>query len=158
MNSFTHRFVTAHATVAAYPKPRSQLSPVGTDRSYRAVGTKAWHRQVRPRGSSNVERPGPATRVLVLSLLFPLPLGSSIMMSMERPNLQMKMATMLGLVACIALNFWLFRLGVFWGILGLNVTKHVAIAYLCQVLGVDRRPPVQAPSVIPARPPHVPVT
>jgi hypothetical protein len=80
------------------------------------------------------------------------------MMSMERPNLQMKMATMLGLVACIALNFWLFRLGVFWGILGLNVTKHVAIAYLCQVLGVDRRQPVQAPSVIPARPPHVPVT
>ncbi len=69
----------------------------------------------------------------------------------------MTVATMLGLVACIALNFWLFRLGVFWGILGLNVTKHVAIAYLCQVLGVDRRQPVQAPSVIPARPPHVPV-
>ena len=58
---------------------------------------------------------------------------------------------MLGLVACIALNFWLFRLGAFWGIVGLNVTKHVAIAYLCQVLGVDRRPVVQAPSVIPAR-------
>ena len=69
----------------------------------------------------------------------------------------MTMATMLGLVACIALNFWLFRLGVFWGILGLNVTKHVAIAYLCQVLGVDRRRPVQAPTVIPVRAPHVPV-
>jgi hypothetical protein len=50
----------------------------------------------------------------------------------------MTIANMLGLVACIALNFWLFRLGVFWGILGLNVTKHVVIAYLCQVLGVDR--------------------
>jgi hypothetical protein len=76
---------------------------------------------------------------------------------MERPTLQMTVATMLGLVACIALNFWLFRLGVFWGILGLNVTKHVAIAYLCQVLGVDRRRPAPAPSVIAARPPHVPV-
>ncbi len=68
-------------------------------------------------------------------------LGSSIIGVMERPILQMTVATMLGLVACIALNFWLFRLGVFWGILGLNVTKHVAIAYLCQVLGVDRRQP-----------------
>jgi hypothetical protein len=76
---------------------------------------------------------------------------------MERPNLQMTVATMLGLVACIALNFWLFRLGIFWGILGLNVTKHVAIAYLCQVLGVDRRRPAPAPSVIPAHPPHIPV-
>ena len=69
----------------------------------------------------------------------------------------MTVATMLGLVACIALNFWLFRVGVFWGILGLNVTKHVAIAYLCQVLGVDRHRPAQAPSVISVRPPHVPV-
>jgi hypothetical protein len=25
------------------------------------------------------------------------------------------------------------------GIIGLNVTKHLIIAYLCQVLGVDRR-------------------
>ena len=49
------------------------------------------------------------------------------------------------LVACIALNFWLFRLGVFWGILGLNVTKHVLIAYLCEVMGVDRRRPSSPP-------------
>ena len=77
---------------------------------------------------------------------------------MERPILQMTVATMLGLVACIALNFWLFRLGVFWGILGLNVTKHVAIAYLCQVLGVDRRRPAPAPSVISGRAPHVPIS
>jgi hypothetical protein len=60
---------------------------------------------------------------------------------------------MLGLVACIALNFWLFRLGAFWGIVGLNLTKHVAIAYLCQVLGVDRRPATQVASVIPAAAP-----
>jgi len=70
----------------------------------------------------------------------------------------MTVAAMLGLVAGIALNFWLFRLGVFWGILGLNVTKHVAIAYLCQVLGVDRRASAQSASVIPARAPHVPVS
>jgi hypothetical protein len=68
---------------------------------------------------------------------------------MRRPAFQLTVASMLGLVACIALNFWLFRLGAFWGIVGLNVTKHVAIAYLCQVLGVDRRPTTQAPAVIP---------
>lgn len=67
---------------------------------------------------------------------------------MERPSLQMTIASMLGLVACIALNFWLFRLGVFWGILGLNVTKHVVIAHLCQVLGVDRNRPSQAERVV----------
>ena len=66
---------------------------------------------------------------------------------MERPTLQMTLAAMLGLVACVAINFWLFRLGAFWGIVGLNVTKHVAIAYLCQVLGVDRRRPAQSPSI-----------
>jgi hypothetical protein len=72
---------------------------------------------------------------------------------MRRPAFQLTVATMLGLVACIALNFWLFRLGAFWGIVGLNVTKHVAIAYLCQDLGVDRRPAPQAGSVVSARAP-----
>jgi hypothetical protein len=64
---------------------------------------------------------------------------------MERPTFQMSLAALLGLVACVAVNFWLFRLGVLWGILGLNVTKHVAIAYLCQTLGVDR-PVTTAPA------------
>jgi hypothetical protein len=77
---------------------------------------------------------------------------------MEKPAFQMTVAAMLGLIACVALNFWLFRLGAFWGILGLNVTKHVAIAYLCQVLGVDRRRSAQAPAVLPVRPPHVPIS
>jgi hypothetical protein len=77
---------------------------------------------------------------------------------MDRPGFQITVAMMLGLVACVALNFWLFRVGVFWGILGLNVTKHVAIAYLCQVLGVDRRRPAHSPPVLAARAPHVPVT
>jgi hypothetical protein len=70
---------------------------------------------------------------------------------MERPSLQMSVASMLGVVACIALNFWLFRLGIFWGILGLNVTKHVAIAYLCEVLGVDRQRSASARPIMPAR-------
>lgn len=59
---------------------------------------------------------------------------------MGRATFQMTVGTMLGVIACVAVNFWLFRLGVLWGILGLNVTKHVLIAYLCQVIGVDRRP------------------
>jgi len=63
------------------------------------------------------------------------------------------MAALLGLVACIALNFWLFRLGALWGILGLNVTKHVAIACLCQSLGVDR---TREPEAAPAKPPALP--
>ena len=75
---------------------------------------------------------------------------------MERPVLQMTVASMLGLVACIALNFWLFRLGVFWGILGLNVTKHVAIAYLCEILGVDRRRPAPSTAIISGRAPGFP--
>ncbi|HKI18399.1 MAG TPA: hypothetical protein VKA15_10985 [Isosphaeraceae bacterium] len=77
---------------------------------------------------------------------------------MERPILQITVASMLGLVACIAFNFWLFRLGIFWGILGLNVTKHVAIAYLCEVLGVDRRGPAQPTPIMPARAPHIPTS
>jgi len=77
---------------------------------------------------------------------------------MERPILQMTVASMLGLVACIALNFWLFRVGIFWGILGLNVTKHVAIAYLCEVLGVDRRRPVPASPIMSAAAPRIPTT
>ena len=63
---------------------------------------------------------------------------------------------MLRLVACIALNFWLFRLGVFWGILGLNVTKHVLIAYLCGALGVDRRQAPQATAALAAPGPQLP--
>lgn len=76
------------------------------------------------------------------------------MRGMDAPRFQLRVSTLLGLVACVAFNFWLFRLGPLLGILGLNVTKHVAIAYLCQVSGVNRRggtttaaptPPVPAP-------------
>jgi hypothetical protein len=58
---------------------------------------------------------------------------------MERPSFQLKIVSLLGLVACIALNLWLFRLGPLLGLVGLNITKHVVIAYLCQILGVNRR-------------------
>ncbi|MDR3639207.1 MAG: hypothetical protein P4L84_35710 [Isosphaeraceae bacterium] len=53
--------------------------------------------------------------------------------------MQLSVATMLLLVACVAFNLWLFKLGPLLGIIGLNITKHVVIAWLCQVLGVDRR-------------------
>lgn len=76
---------------------------------------------------------------------------------MERATFQMTVGAMLVVVACVAINFWLFRLGVLWGILGLNVTKHVLIAYLCQVLGVDRRP-TEPPARVPASVPEIPVS
>ena len=57
---------------------------------------------------------------------------------MDRSRLQLSVAGLLGLVACVAVNVWLFRLGPLLGILGLNVSKHVLIAYLCQALGVNR--------------------
>lgn len=77
---------------------------------------------------------------------------------MEKASFQMSVAAMLGLVACIAFNFWLFRIGPFWGIVGLNLTKHVAIAYLCQVLGVDRKRAAEAPRILPAGATHVPLS
>ena len=73
---------------------------------------------------------------------------------MESPRFQMSIAALIGLVACLAVNFWLFRLGILWGILGLNVTKHVAIACLCQSLGVDRpKQTLGVPSSAPPTPP-----
>jgi hypothetical protein len=57
---------------------------------------------------------------------------------MERPSLQLSVTSLLGLVACVALNIWLFRLGPLLGILGLNISKHVIIAYVCKVVGVDK--------------------
>jgi hypothetical protein len=94
-------------------------------------------------------RPAPKPRVSG-RIPFPSPRAPTIMIPMGRPTFQMTLGAMIGIVACVALNFWLFRLGIFWGIVGLNVTKHVLIAYLCQVLGVDRRPAAEAPRVAPA--------
>jgi hypothetical protein len=58
-------------------------------------------------------------------------------------------------VACAAINFWLFRLGFLYGLIGLNLTKHVGVALLCQAIGVNQGPrsaPVSPPS--PPRAPH----
>ena len=51
---------------------------------------------------------------------------------------QFSVSLMLIIIALFALNFWLFRQGIFWGIVGLNVSKHVIIAWLCRSLGVNR--------------------
>ena len=53
---------------------------------------------------------------------------------------QITLMTWLGLTAWVAVTIWLFRQSALWGIIGLSVFKHVAIAQLCQALGVDRRP------------------
>jgi hypothetical protein len=78
---------------------------------------------------------------------------------MERSPFQLKIVSLLGLVACFALNLWLFRLGMLWGIVGLNVSKHVVIAYLCQIVGVDRRRHQEAapPGPVRSTPSTVPV-
>lgn len=53
--------------------------------------------------------------------------------------MQLSVGGMLGLVAGMAVCVWLFRFGVLWGMVGLSIAKHVVVAYLCQVLGVDRK-------------------
>jgi len=57
---------------------------------------------------------------------------------MANARFQFSLIFLMILVACVAVNLWLFRLGIFWGIVGLNVSKHVIIASLCQSLGVNR--------------------
>lgn len=69
---------------------------------------------------------------------------------MSHTPLQFRLATLMLAVACVALNVWLFRLSVLWGIIGLNVTKHVVIAALCKGLGVDR--PAGTPAASPVSP------
>ena len=64
---------------------------------------------------------------------------------MDSPRFQISLVGLFGIVACVAVNLWLFRLGVLWGVLGLNVTKHVVIAQLCHAVGVNRKPPQPSP-------------
>lgn len=64
---------------------------------------------------------------------------------------------MLGLVACAAVNFWLFRVSFVYGLVGLNLTKHVGVAVLCQMMGVNRREGENQPrNAVPK--PHAPVS
>ena len=58
---------------------------------------------------------------------------------MTRPGFQFSVAAMLGMVACVALNIWLCRVGFLYGLVGLNVTKHIGVAVLCQAIGVNRK-------------------
>jgi hypothetical protein len=75
---------------------------------------------------------------------------------MARTGLQISVAAMLGLVACVAVNVWLFRVGFLYGLVALNVTKHVGVAVLCQAIGVNRRDAkAQLRSVVPK--PHASV-
>ena len=48
------------------------------------------------------------------------------------------------LLACVALNVWVFRFGILYGLVGLNLTKHVGVAVLCQAVGAHQGTP--APS------------
>ncbi len=72
---------------------------------------------------------------------------------MGRPGLQFTVTAMLSLVACIALNLWLFRLGFLAGFVGLNLTKHIAVAVLCQAVGVNGEA-ARAPARSPISKPH----
>jgi hypothetical protein len=72
---------------------------------------------------------------------------------MERPAFQLSVLGMLGLVAAVAVNVWLFKVHILLGIIGVNVTKHVVIAYLCQVVGVDRQ---TSPAAVPPPAPRAP--
>ena len=56
----------------------------------------------------------------------------------ERVNLGVGV---LGLVACAAANVWVFRYGFLAGFVGLNLTKHVGVAVLCQAVGLNKGQP-----------------
>jgi hypothetical protein len=73
---------------------------------------------------------------------------------MTRTGLQISVAAMLGLVACAAVNLWLFRLGFLYGLVGLNVTKHVGVAVLCQTIGINCRGDGADPPRTPVPRPH----
>jgi hypothetical protein len=57
---------------------------------------------------------------------------------MQTRGLQMSLATLLMVVACVALNLWFFRLHLVLGLISLNISKHVLVAGLCRALGVNR--------------------
>ena len=57
---------------------------------------------------------------------------------MKTPAMQMTLSAWLILTAAVAVHIWLFQQSVLWGFIGLALTKHVVIAYLCHILGVDK--------------------
>ncbi len=63
---------------------------------------------------------------------------------------------LLGLAVCVLVNVWLFRFGILVGLIALNITKHVGVAVLCQIIGVGK--PKPAPTSCPTptfRPAHL---
>jgi hypothetical protein len=72
---------------------------------------------------------------------------------MERRGITFSVASLLGLVAAVALNLWCFRVNVILGIVALNITKHVVIAQLCQAVGLNRRGESPAAPALPVPPP-----
>ncbi len=74
---------------------------------------------------------------------------------MERRGITFSVASLLGLVACVAINLWCFRVHVMLGVAVLYISKHVVIAQLCMALGVNRR---TASPAAPALPPTAPAS
>ena len=60
---------------------------------------------------------------------------------MKRADRSNLVVGMLGLTACVLLNVWVFRYGILVGLVGLNLTKHVGVAVLCQAVGVNQGVP-----------------
>jgi hypothetical protein len=72
---------------------------------------------------------------------------------MEQRGITFSVASLLGLVACAAVNLWCFRVHVMLGVAVLYISKHVVIAQLCMALGVNRRPASTVAPVLPPTPP-----
>ena len=89
---------------------------------------------------------------------FPPARIGTIIQLMERRGLTFSVRSMLGLVACVAVNLWCFRVHVILGLVAINITKHVVIAQLCQAVGVNRRMPAtpDGPSSAPVATPPAP--
>ena len=62
--------------------------------------------------------------------------------------IQIRVTTMMLLVAGIAINCWLFQYGTLVGLFGLYLTKHVLVAWICYSTN---------PKIGPRPGPHVPV-
>ena len=73
------------------------------------------------------------------------------MTRVERINL---VGGLVGLAACVAVNVWVFRYGILAGLVGLNLTKHVGVAVLCQAVGVNQGKPAPIARRTLAQPAH----
>ncbi len=75
---------------------------------------------------------------------------------MRTGGVQIRVTTMMLLVAGIAVNCWLFQYGTLVGLFGLYVTKHVLVAWVCKASNPSigpRAQPAAAPGVTALPPP-----